>query len=254
MLLVHGLASNALLWNQVGDLLAARGFAPVAVDLRGHGRSSKPDGPYDMHTVVGDLRQLVALLDLQRPLIVGQSWGGNLALEAVQSFPELFAAGVGIDGGLIDLQAQWPEWDACAEALKPPPLAGMGVGAFRSRIRAARPDWSDDAIEATLGNFEVLDDGTIRPWLTLDRHLLVLRGLWEHRPAEVVVGLQRPFLMLGAESDDPRSAERRARAERLAALSPLVRTRWMVGDHDLHAQHPGMVADVISEFAALVED
>ena len=38
-LLVHGLASNARLWDGVARRLAGAGHAVAAVDLRGHGRS-----------------------------------------------------------------------------------------------------------------------------------------------------------------------------------------------------------------------
>ena len=43
--LVHGLASNARMWDGVACELADRGHLAVTVDLRGHGRSAKPDGP-----------------------------------------------------------------------------------------------------------------------------------------------------------------------------------------------------------------
>ena len=41
-LLVHGLASNARLWDGVARRLASAGHSAVAVDLRGHGRSPRP--------------------------------------------------------------------------------------------------------------------------------------------------------------------------------------------------------------------
>jgi len=53
-LLVHGLASNARLWDGVGRHLAGLGHRVVAIDQRGHGQSSKPDDGYDMATVAGE--------------------------------------------------------------------------------------------------------------------------------------------------------------------------------------------------------
>src|SRR5688500_3830906 len=83
-LLVHGLASAARLWDGVGAALAARDLGSVAVDLRGHGESPKPDEGYDFPTVVGDL---VPLLD-DRPVAVGQSYGGNVVVELAATHPD----------------------------------------------------------------------------------------------------------------------------------------------------------------------
>ena len=63
-LLVHGLASNARTWDGVAARLVTYGHPVVSVDLRGHGRSSKPDGPYDVATVADDLAALIDALGL----------------------------------------------------------------------------------------------------------------------------------------------------------------------------------------------
>ena len=80
-LLVHGLASNARLWDGVAAALTGLGHEVVTVDLRGHGRSSKPDEGYDVPTVADDLAVLIERLGLERPIAAGQSWGGNVVLE-----------------------------------------------------------------------------------------------------------------------------------------------------------------------------
>ncbi len=54
-LLVHGLASNARMWDGVGEELARLGHPSVAIDQRGHGRASKPDDGYDFGTLTNDL-------------------------------------------------------------------------------------------------------------------------------------------------------------------------------------------------------
>ena len=36
-----------------------------------------------------------------------------------------------------------------------------------------------------MANFETLEDGTIRPWLTLDRHMQILRALWDQKPSQL---------------------------------------------------------------------
>ncbi|HEU0115710.1 MAG TPA: alpha/beta hydrolase [Thermomicrobiales bacterium] len=80
----------------------------VAVDLRGHGASDKPRQDYTVEGFVDDLVWLCAQLEIQNPVIVGHSMGGNIALELAARHPDLPAAIVMLDlaivppAGLID--------------------------------------------------------------------------------------------------------------------------------------------------------
>src|SRR5205814_1709852 len=80
-LLVHGLASNARMWDGVASALAGLGHPVAAVDQRGHGRSDKPDSGYDFITVTDDLVAVLDGLGFERSVAVGQSWGGNVVVE-----------------------------------------------------------------------------------------------------------------------------------------------------------------------------
>jgi pimeloyl-ACP methyl ester carboxylesterase len=256
-LLVHGLASNARLWDGVAAELAAAGHAAAAVDLRGHGRSSAPDGGYDVATVADDLAELVedlrARAGWSTPVVAGQSWGGNVVVELAARHPGACAAIAGIDGGTIELHRRFPTWEDCTEALAPPPLAGTPLADIEARLRRAHPDWPESGIQGTLACFEHHEDGTVTPLLTREHHLQVLRGLWEHRPAERYPLVSVPVLLLGAEPAPDHGpadhAERVAAFERAATALPNARTEWMRGDHDLHAQHPRRVAALLVELA-----
>lgn len=234
--LLHGLASNARLWDGVAATLAAAGHRVLAVDQRGHGQASKPDDGYDMTTVTDDLQVLVGTLGLERPVVVGQSWGANVVVEFAARFPGVAAAVGCVDGGTIELAARFPDWDECATALRPPPLTGTPIADVERMIRQGHDDWPESGIAGTLACFEVRADGTVAPWLTLDRHLQVLRGLWEHRPSDRFPRIEEPVLFIPASRSAP--------GEALDALSD-VRVVPIDGDHDLHAQHPVRVADVL---------
>ncbi len=245
-LLVHGLASNARMWDGVAARLVATGHPVVAVDLRGHGRSSKLDGPYDVPTVADDLAVLIDRLGIERPIVAGQSWGGNVVLELAARHPAAIRGIACIDGGWLELSREFDGWDACRAALAPPRLAGRRLEEIEGHVRSAHPDWPEGGIRGILENFEVLADGTVAPWLTFDRHLVVLRGLWEHHPAALYAGLAVPVLLVPADNGETAWTERKRRAvEQASAAIPHARVRWFSGDHDIHAQHPDELADVL---------
>jgi pimeloyl-ACP methyl ester carboxylesterase len=247
--LLHGLASNSLTWQQVAAHLNQAGHRVMAVNQRGHGLSDKPDDGYDFATIAADLANLIDTLKLERPLLVGQSWGGNVLLEFGARYPEVACGLAWIDGGFLDLQSR-PNatWDTISQQLKPPRLNGMPRAALKQRIQAGHPDWEEWGVEATLGNFETLPDGTIRPWLTLEHHMSILRAMWEQRPAALYGLVAAPTLICVAE--DPTNLEwNKVKARQLMAAQTGLTTSeaiWFTStDHDIHVHRPAELARVL---------
>jgi pimeloyl-ACP methyl ester carboxylesterase len=250
--LVHGLASNARLWDGVARRLAAAGRTAVAVDLRGHGHSDKPDGGYDFATVSEDLRALIAALgpDFARPIVAGQSWGGGVVLDFAVRHPDLTRGIVLVDGGLTDLRDAFPTWEICWDRLAPPPLVGMPLSAVEGHFRTNHADWPEEGFEGSLANFEIRPDRTIAPWLSRDHHKAILEAMWGQRTADLWRSLRVPALIVpvdGGESDW--TSAKRAGAEDAQAAAVVsgvpVRVQWFKGDHDIHAQHPAELAEAI---------
>jgi pimeloyl-ACP methyl ester carboxylesterase len=245
--LVHGLASNARLWDGVGPFLAGRGFAGYAVDLRGHGESDQPADGYDTATAAADVAALVARLGLAEPVLAGQSWGGNVVLELAASRPALPHAVALLDGGWIHLGDAFPTWEQCWAALAPPVLRAVRPEDLRAMLQQWHPDWPETGIEGTMGNFEVLPDGTARNRLSRDRHAAILRSLWQHRPRELYTKVTAPTLLMPAGRPD---GERAGQVTEAAAALAHGTIRWYEGaDHDLHAQHPARVAADLADLA-----
>ena len=95
----------------------------------------------------------------------------------------------------------------------------------------------------------------MRPWLTRERHLRILRALWEHSPSEVIPTLGAPVLLVPADSGDDWSRVKRDEIDRAVAAGRDVRVRWFSpADHDVHVQHPRELGDVLHEWALLVAD
>jgi pimeloyl-ACP methyl ester carboxylesterase len=249
--LVHGLASNARLWHGVAARLHAAGHAVVAVDQRGHGRSDAPDAGYDFATVTGDLRLLVDALDLPRPVLVGQSWGGNVVLEAAARWGHRVAGIATVDGGTIDLQERFPTWEACADQLAPPLLDGVTRPELERNMRRRHPDWPEEGIAGTLANFVERPDGSMRARLRRDLHMQILRALWEHHPPLRYAAIDVPVLLIAADTGDAAStSDKRHDIGIATALLPRARVRWLSGEHDLHAQQPDAVAQLLLDAVA----
>ena len=83
VLLCHGWGACVYGWAGTLPVLAAAGYRAIAVDLRGHGRSDGGD-PASAYTTPAMTAQLAAIIDtlgITRPVIVGHSMSGRLALQ-----------------------------------------------------------------------------------------------------------------------------------------------------------------------------
>jgi pimeloyl-ACP methyl ester carboxylesterase len=252
MLLVHGLASNAHLWDGVAERLAAAGHPVAAVDQRGHGQSDKPDSGYDFATLTADLMAVLAELgwhDDRAPWLAGQSWGANVVLEVAARHPGAARGLVLVDGGTMELRSRFADWPTCEAALAPPVLVGTTAANFERLTRSHHVDWPESGIAGALANVEVLGDGTIRPWLSRDNHMTILRNMWDHHLSDRYPLVNVPVLILPAEDEANQRwmAGKRDEVARAGAALHRSVTRWIPGDHDLHAQHPDLVAELIHD-------
>jgi abhydrolase domain-containing protein 14 len=91
VILLHGMKFQAATWQELGtlDKLAAAGFHPLALDMPGFGKSAACEA--DQDKVLADC---IVQGELNRPVLIGPSMGGRLALEFALNHP-------GILGGLI---------------------------------------------------------------------------------------------------------------------------------------------------------
>lgn len=248
-LLVHGLASNARTWDGVGQRLAAAGHPAIAIDQRGHGRSDKLDDGYDFDTITQDLHTLLAKLGWERPILAGQSWGGNVLLAFGARFPGVAQRLVFVDGGFLDLKRRG-SWETVAAALRPPALNGAPRTEIAARIKQFHPHWLDAGIEATLHNFETLPDGTVRPWLTLDRHMRILRAMYDQDVAALYPQVQEPVLICAADDGTDWAARKRPLVETAVAHIPHATALWFENSaHDIHVDQPDALTEAFLQAA-----
>jgi len=102
LLFVHGWTCNRRFWRRQVPAFSRRQRV-VAVDLRGHGRSQAPHQDYTMEAFADDLAWLVGELGLARPVVVGHSMGGLIALTMAFRHPQALRAAVMVDSPLTPM-------------------------------------------------------------------------------------------------------------------------------------------------------
>lgn len=112
VVLIHGSMDRSAGMLKVARLLddACR---VLRYDRRGYGRSAPHRGPFDM---AGQVADLVGLLDGRRAVLVGHSFGGNVALATAARHPDLVAA-VAVYETPLSWEPWWPGTTAGANAV-----------------------------------------------------------------------------------------------------------------------------------------
>jgi pimeloyl-ACP methyl ester carboxylesterase len=249
-LLVHGLSSNARLWDGVAARLSAAGHQAYAVDLRSHGESDRPRTGYDTATAADDVAAVTGSLNLPPAVIAGQSWGGNVVVTFAAMHPDRVRAVALVDGGWIDLRSGFESWEACQARLRPPDMDGLHAADLAGHLRRAHPDWEEWAVQATVANFRVDGSGRLARRLPVPQHMLILRSMWDDPPSPQFASVRVPALLLPAIKGDGAEGKRAAIAKAAAAMPRATIREYIGADHDLHAQHPRRLAADLLMLAA----
>ena len=98
MLLCHGFPESWYSWRHQLGALAAAGFHAVAPDMRGYGKSDRPEAidQYTLFHLVGDMVGLLDALEAPTAVIVGHDWGATVAWQAALLRPDRFRAVIGL--------------------------------------------------------------------------------------------------------------------------------------------------------------
>ncbi len=263
ILLIHGLSSNVRVWDLVAPILTEAGFPTIAFDMRGHGLSAKTNNGYDFDTLTADLRGLVEVCQLSKPVLVGHSFGAMLALDYAAQHRKGTWSPAGIvlvDGGMAQLDA-YPgaTWEGVLQVLAPSEFKGTTLAEFLAHFKNADRKWKPDhqALDLILSNFEIRRDGTIKPHLTYSRHIKALKALWEFKTYERYERLHCPVLMLPVLPPKPHRIDEQIHLElkdqalkQARAKITDLRVNWLKDAvHDVLLQKPNELAEQIIAFA-----
>ena len=98
VLLLHGLGSSLRDWERQLPVFVEH-YQVIACDVRGHGRSSKPTGPYSVPQFTADIIALLHHLHVESAHVLGLSMGGMIAFQLAVDAPQLVKSLVIVNSG-----------------------------------------------------------------------------------------------------------------------------------------------------------
>jgi pimeloyl-ACP methyl ester carboxylesterase len=123
VVMVHGITGNLAVWHlRIVPALSDR-FRMLTYDLRGHGYSGTPPTGYSPDDMATDLLQLLDALDIERPVVIGHSYGADIALYFAARHPERVREVIAIEAALpamedVRAHEDWVGWDYWVAALE----------------------------------------------------------------------------------------------------------------------------------------
>ena len=107
---IHGSGSSVALWSPAMDVLSTYGRV-IGYDRRGYARSERPD-PYaaDVHQHAADAAALLDALDATPAVIIGRSYGGEIAVDLALRHPDRVRALALLEGGGLSLGDRAQRW------------------------------------------------------------------------------------------------------------------------------------------------
>src|SRR5437764_5208327 len=202
ILLLHGLASAARIWDFVAPLLAGRGYVVTALDQRGHGESDKPDPGYDFATIIADDAAALKALAIERPIIAGHSWGAMVALQYAATHVGNVSALVLVDGATnqFSLRPHWSREQAMID-LAPPRFAGTPRETFLSYFRSGPlgQEWTPQLEDTILHIVQLREDNTVAPRFSFNTHLKIISAMWDQPLFDLCAQVRCPIKLVVAD-------------------------------------------------------
>ena len=106
LLLLHGIAGSSRTWIPAMEFLR-EDYTVVAPDFLGHGHSAKPSGDYSLGSFASLMRDLLIVLGIERTTVIGQSFGGGVAMQFAYQFPDRCERLVLVDAGGLGREVNW---------------------------------------------------------------------------------------------------------------------------------------------------
>ncbi|MBK8432837.1 MAG: alpha/beta fold hydrolase [Chloroflexi bacterium] len=237
LLLLHGLGSTSRDWAEQIAFLS-QNYHVIALDVRGHGRSAKPNGPYSIPLFADDTAALLRALGHTSAHIVGLSMGGMIGFQLAVSQPALVKSLVIINSGPEVIARTFQEKWAIFQRFLIVRLMGMrGMGQMLGKRLFPLPE--QHAIQAQF----------VERWAENDKRAYTeaMRAIVGWSVAAQIHTIQCPVLVVAAEHDYTPLAAKEAYVANLPHAQLLVIPN---SRHATSADQPEALNNAIATFLA----
>ena len=242
ILLFHGLSSNAHYWDRVAGHLTNRRLVALDLTPRDPAHAAMPE-------LLADIAVAISELGLEKPVVVGHSWGAGLALEFVVAHPDVVSGFVFVDGPIHGV-ARIFTWEEVEASMQPPfrhyASAADAIAESKGYLGVA---WGDDLEPYVVAGLEQDGDGLVSK-LTSAVRLRILRDLYDSDPEQLWPRVQVPAAALIARKSDARiSRSTELGMARIAEVAPGVAVKRFETPHDIPLYAPLEVAQEVELIA-----
>ena len=249
---LHGLSSNSMFWARLAARFPHRRV--VALDQRSHGLSDRPPSGYTSDVLSGDAAFAIRELRLERPVVLGHSWGGSVAL-AVAAMPDSLAGGLAHIDGPLRAFSNLMSWDEASVLMQPPLQRYPRLDdAYDEQRRYLETGWGDDLRQFVEAGLIRDGDGYTLP-LTAPVRLEILQDLFFTDFDEIWprVDALPTLVAIAARAPEPIASWKRANVDGVRRLVPHAEIKWYDSAHDIPLHLPDEVAADVERLAARVE-
>jgi pimeloyl-ACP methyl ester carboxylesterase len=239
VLLIHGHTLDRRVWDWIAPGLRQGGLRLIRPDLRGHGRSTRPDRGYHWSHHAADMTAVIDAVGVSRAVVVGYSIGGGVALEMAVTVPERVGPLLLLSPVLPDRAFEEAFFTNLREVARV--VRSEGVAAAMMGPWMESPLWqgslSDPAVRAKVTS--IVRDFPGAEYLATERDHVARDWSVPDRLGEIEV----PTLVMVGENE---LAGFQEFAEETAASIPNARLEVLAGLGHLHLlQAPDVVAQII---------
>lgn len=230
ILCIHGTGSSAVLWVDAAAELATHGRT-IVYDRRGFAQSERPE-PYvtnvQQHT--DDAAALIDALAAVPAIVIGRSYGGDVAVDLALRYPDRVRALALLEGGGFSLSDAFMRWDA--------ELTRQAIAAGDADVNTV----AETVFRSVLGDagWEGMPE-SVRRIFTANGPAIVA----EFRGGPLDVGaaelgtIVQPTLLVAGKDSPPAFGDV---TNLMAKAMPGARVEWVEGGHLVDPAHPAVLA------------